>query len=74
MYEKNNRCFSSFNSPTPSSVKAEKVVNPPHKPVIRNSFQVSAVAKDLNVNPQKIPISRHPVMFTAKVPQGKEEG
>lgn len=58
----------------PSSVNAENVVKPPHKPVIKNNFQVSLAEKDLKLIPQKMPISKQPVAFTAKVPHGKEEG
>lgn len=58
-------------NPIPSKVKAEKVVNPPHKPVIRNNFQCSLLSKLLKVMPHIIPIIKQPVMFTAKVPREK---
>jgi hypothetical protein len=54
----------------PSRVKAEKVVNPPQIPVIKNNFQFSLLSKDLNERPQKIPIAKQPTILTVSVAQG----
>jgi hypothetical protein len=52
------------------------VVNPPQNPVIKNNFHPIAIgfsllSNDLKLSPQKIPINKQPIKFTANVPQGK---
>lgn len=51
-----------------SFVKAEKVVKEPRKPMIKNSF-VRDEPLTLLMD-KKIPINKHPVIFTKKVPKG----
>lgn len=72
IYEKNNPVFCSLSKPTLSKVKAENVVNPPQIPDIKKSFQLSFAANVLKARPQKSPIKKHPIIFTTKVPHGKE--
>ena len=67
MYRKNSPGLSCFKRLIPSSVNAEKVVNPPQNPVISNSFQFSAEALK---RPQKIPINKQPAIFTIHVLNG----
>jgi len=76
-YEKNKTNFCSLSNPMPSTVKAEKVVKPPQNPVIKNNFHPIAIgfsllSNDLKLRPQKIPINKQPIIFTANVPHGKE--
>ena len=48
--------------------KAEKVVNPPQKPVIRNSLISGENWDHRPLAPNKHPMIRQPVTFTKKVP------
>jgi len=54
--------------------KVEKVVNPPQKPTARNIFHHGVSRELLSEKPYIKPISRHPVMFTRKVPKGNVDG
>ena len=49
-------------------MKAEKVVKDPKKPMIKNSF-VRVEPLPLLIT-MKIPIKKHPIMLTKKVPTG----
>jgi hypothetical protein len=57
-----------------SFAKVEKVVNPPQNPAARNIFHPGVSSELLSEKPYIRPMSRHPVMFTKKVPKGKAEG
>ena len=52
--------------------KAEKVVNPPSKPVAKKSF-ISCETCPLPTSPKTIPIKKQPTMFTVNVPNGNIE-
>lgn len=51
--------------------KVEKVVKPPQKPTVRNSFRPSPSPSRRAARPHTSPINRHPTTFTAKVCSGK---
>ena len=51
--------------------KVENVVNPPHRPTVRNSDHELASLEVLLKYPQIKPIRRHPARFIKSVPQGK---
>ena len=54
-----------------SLAKVEKVVNPPHKPVVRSRHQGCEVEQN-RLNKAKItPIRKHPTRLTINVPHGK---
>jgi hypothetical protein len=49
-------------------------VKPPQKPTARNIFHPVVNSELLSEKPYINPISRHPEIFTKKVPNGKAEG
>jgi len=53
-----------------SMLKVEKVVKPPHKPVIKSHFKPLSRLFFV-VIPTKKPIIKHPKTFTIKVAKGK---
>lgn len=58
-------------SPMFSNEKAEKVVNPPQRPVARNSFQLFEKLSSLILRANTTPMMKLPIMFTLKVAIGK---
>lgn len=54
-----------------SKAKAEKVVNPPQKPVAKNKVLFWERMLPLTDRPKISPISRHPIILTKKVPRKK---
>ena len=50
--------------------KVEKVVKPPHNPVVRNRHHGCEVELNRPNKAKITPIRKHPTRFTAKVPQG----
>jgi hypothetical protein len=48
---------------------AEKVVNPPRKPVTKNNCQLR-LTLPFSLNPNTSPIRKHPIILTVKVPNG----
>jgi len=56
-----------------SLANVEKVVNPPQKPTVKNNLQSELIRLPLSDKPKKIPISKHPIIFTRKVPYGNAE-
>src|SRR5690606_34343743 len=52
----------------PSSELAETGVTPPQKPAVSSNL---SSLNSLGIAEDNIPISRHPSIFTAKVPKGK---
>lgn len=56
-----------------SSVKDENVVNPPQKPTTRNMRHSGETSPLRSKIPKRIPIRRHPVILTMKVPKGNAD-
>lgn len=56
-----------------SHAKAEKVVNPPQKPIASTYFQSASPILFFCRKPRTIPISRLPEIFTIKVAKGNFE-
>ena len=56
-----------------SSANEEKVVNPPQKPVMRNTFIEGEITWFRSARPKKIPITKLPMILTANVPHGKAD-
>lgn len=53
---------------------AEKVVKPPQKPVISNNLISGLTTELFSANEKKMPIKKHPIIFTESVPSGNTEG
>jgi len=56
-----------------SLANAEKVVKPPQNPTARNIRHSLLRKFPFSDKAYKTPIKKHPVIFTAKVPKGKED-
>ena len=54
-----------------SKANAEKVVYPPHSPVVRNNRQSPAMSVVFSEAAKKTPIKKQPAIFTRNVPHGK---
>lgn len=52
--------------------KVENVVNPPHRPTVRNSFMEEPSQPPCSEQPQNRPMKKHPTTLTKKVPNGNE--
>lgn len=70
MYKDKNKGLSVFSNSVLSLIKVEKVVNPPHSPVVKNSLLCTL--KPLPIGSAEIkPISKQPIILTVHVAQGK---
>lgn len=56
-----------------SFMNVEKVVNPPQKPVVSNSFVLGDITFPVQVSPDRKPMTRHPNTLTESVPKGKDK-
>ena len=70
MYKKNSSKLPSFNNFKLSLVKAEKVVNPPQKPVVKKIIQFEFSVSFLRKYPKTIPINKEPIVLTNNVFNG----
>src|SRR5690554_3102523 len=64
--------FPDWNNFMFSRAKAEKVVNPPQKPVMNNNLKSGLVSCSFMISPANIPTIKQPAAFTKNVAQGKE--
>lgn len=72
MYNSATSEFPDWNSFIFSRAKAEKVVNPPQKPVMNNNFKSAFGICCFVKNPTKIPTIKQPTTFTQNVAQGNK--
>ena len=55
-----------------SFMNVENVVNPPQNPVVNRSLVLGLRSPLFAAVPDSMPISRHPITFTAIVPMGND--
>ena len=54
-----------------SPMKVEKVVNPPHNPVVRSNLSSGERLPVRSKSPVRSPRTKHPRTFTVNVPSGR---
>ena len=55
-----------------SLAKVEKVVKPPHRPVVNRRHQLLSVVENFAKMPYNSPIRKHPNRLTVRVPHGND--
>jgi hypothetical protein len=74
VYKKKLKYSASLSIAIFSAAKAEKVVNPPQNPTVRNNRHSEEIKLPFSAIPYIMPINKLPKMFTTKVPYGKLDG
>jgi hypothetical protein len=67
MRRKKEPCLNRFKLSEPN---VEKVVNPPHSPIIKNKLKSDFIKFDFENHSKKTPIRKHPTILTIKVAIG----